>query len=343
MTTRRALLKMGSVATLATVGLPQFIRPAAAQTTKLRMQTIIGPGTTSTKSFELFASKVKSRTNGAVDIATLPLGAVVGANDTLDSVRNGVLDGQYTSAVYFAGKDPAFALLGDTLSAYPDPLTRDRWFYEAGGLQLARDFYARQGLFFIGPVYWAPEWMPMRKPVQRLDDFKGLKIRMPEGLAGDLMKRIGASVVTLPFPEVSNALQTGVLDGADMASMSINLSTGIHAIAKHAVFARHAMVTTDVSMSLNKWKTLSPQQQKIMEEEVRAFSEQHRMATIADEKVALEKAKEIGVAMTELPSADQLKFRALALAVMDDWGKRNATCAKIVESHRAYLKKLSLI
>lgn len=342
MTSRRALLQAGA-ASLATLSVPHFAGSAGAQTSKLRMQTIIGAGTTSTKSFELFASKVKARTNGAVDIATLPQGAVVGANDTLDSVRNGVLDGQYTSPVYFAGKDPAFALLGDTLSAYPDPHTRDRWFYEAGGLQIARDLYSRHNLYFIGPVYWAPEWMPMRKPVQRLEDFKGVKIRMPEGLAGDLMKRIGASVVTLPFPEVSNALQTGVLDGADMASMSINIGSGIHAVAKHAVFARHAMVTTDVAVSLAKWKALSPQQQQIMEEEVRAFSEQHRAAATADEKVAIEKAKELGVTMTELPASDQLKFRALALTVMDDWGKRNATCAKIVASHRAYLTKLGLI
>ena len=343
MTTRRTLLKAtcGAIATAATA--PFFARTAFAQTTKLRMQTFLGPGTPVTTGFEQFAADVKVRTNGAVDIVTLPLGAVVPANDTVEAVRTGTLDGHYSSPPYFAGKDPGFAVLGDTLSLYPDPVVRDRWFTEGGGLALARELYAHYGLFYVGPVYWPPEWMPMRKQINRLDDFKGVKLRMPEGLAGDLMKRVGASIVTLPFPEVANALQTGVLDGADMAGMSINLGTGIHTTAKFAVFARHSMPTTEVSVSEARWKTISPENQKKFIDAVSDFSEKQRKVFTSDETVAVEKAKEAGVVMTQLPLEDQVRFRALAVVVFEDWGKKNAITAKLVESHRAFMKKNNLI
>ena len=342
MTTRRTILKASGAALLSAAG-PFAIRAAHAQSTKLRMQTFLGPGTPVTTGFEQFAADVKTRTGGAVDIVTLPLGAVVPANDTVEAVKTGTLDGHYSSPPYFSGKDPGFAILGDTLSCYPDPVIRDKWFTEGGGLALARQLYAQYGLFYAGPVYWPPEWMPMRKQINRLDDFKGMKLRMPEGLAGDLMKRVGASIVTLPFPEVANALQTGVLDGADMAGMAINLGTGIHTTAKFAVFARHSMPTTEVSVSEARWKTISPENQKKFIDALADFSEKQRQVFTNDEKVAVEKAKQMGLGMTELPPEDQAKFRALALTVFEDWGKKNAITGKIVESHRAFMKKNNLI
>jgi TRAP-type C4-dicarboxylate transport system substrate-binding protein len=220
---------------------------------------------------------------------------------------------------------------------------RDRWFTQGGGLALARELYAHYGLFYVGPVYWPPEWMPVRKPIHHLDDFKSLKLRMPEGLAGDLMKRVGASIVTLPFPEVANALQTGVLDGADMASMSINISTGIHTSAKYAVFARHSMPTTEVSISERHWNAISPQNQKHMVEAVAQFSERQRKVFTDNEKEAIEKAKQMGITMTELPRDDQVKFRSLAVSVFEEWGKKSAITNKIVQSHRAFMKKNDLI
>jgi TRAP-type C4-dicarboxylate transport system substrate-binding protein len=343
MTTRRTLLKATGGALIAAAAGPLVSRPVRAQATRLRMQTFLGPGTPVTTGFEQFAADVKARTGGAVDIVTLPLGAVVPANDTLEAVRTGTLDGHHSSPPYFAGKDPGFAVLGDTLSAYPDPVIRDRWFTEGGGLALARQLYAQYGLFYVGPVYWPPEWMPMRKAINRLDDYKGVKLRMPEGLAGDLMKRVGASIVTLPFPEVANALQTGVLDGADMAGMAINISTGIHTSAKYSVFARHSMPTTEVSVSEARWKTISPENQKKFVEALADFSEKQRAVFTANEKEAVEKAKQMGITMTELPPEDQVRFRALALTVFDDWGKKNAITARIVESHKAFMKKNNLI
>ena len=343
MITRRTVLKASGAALLSTAAGPFASRVVRAQSTKLRMQTFLGPGTPVTTGFEQFAVDVKARTGGAVDIVTLPLGAVVPANDTVEAVKMGTLDGHYSSPPYFAGKDPGFAVLGDTLSCYPDPVIRDRWFAEGGGLGLARQLYAQYGLFYVGPVYWPPEWMPMRKPINRLDDFKGNKLRMPEGLAGDLMKRVGASIVTLPFPEVANALQTGVLDGADMAGMAINLSTGIHTTAKYAVFARHSMPTTEVSVSEARWKSISADNQKKFIDALADFSEKQRKVFTADEVAAVEKAKQMGIGMTELPPEDQAKFRALAITVFEDWGKKNAITAQLVESHKAFMKKNNLL
>lgn len=53
-----------------------------------------------------------------------------------------------------------------------------------------------------------------KKPVHTLEDLKGMKIRVPSRNAGLVVEAWGGSPVSLPAPEIYNAMQTGVLDGA---------------------------------------------------------------------------------------------------------------------------------
>ncbi len=343
MQNRRTFLKVGTFAVGGVVAAPYLIGSANAKPVQLRVQTILGAGTISTRQFEEFGALMKEKTGGEIDIVTLPLGSVVQAPDTLDACRNGILDGQYTSPVYFAGKNPAFAVLGDTLSLYPDPATRDKWFVDGDGLKLARQLYGQAGLHFVGAVFWPAESMPMRRPVKSLADFKGLKVRAPEGLVGDLLKSLGVSIVTLPFPEVANALQTGVLDGADMAALLLNLETGIHPTAKYSLLAKHSAPVIELSFSQAKWKSISPKLQEQLASEFAAFSERQIALYGEKEQEARKKASEIGVELIELPEADYAALREASLNIIESWGKRNKLAGAIVESHRSYMQKTGLL
>jgi TRAP-type C4-dicarboxylate transport system substrate-binding protein len=307
------------------------------------MQTFLAASTPVTQNFEKLAVELKEKSGGAIDIAVLPLNAAVAAGETIAAVQNGILDGHYTSPPYFASRDPGFSVLGDTLSAYPDPVMRDRWFTEGGGLALARQLYETYGLYFVGPVYWPPEWMPMRRPIEKVADFRGLKIRMPPGLAGDLMNRLGVAIVNIPFSEVVNALQTGVIDGADAASMDLNLDLGIHSGAKHSVFARHSMPTTEVSISLRRWRALTPANQELLVASVANFSAIQRGVFEQREKTAVERAHAMGVATTILSDEDQKAMRTLTDQVWTEWAKKSELTNKIIESHRAFMRTMGLV
>ncbi|SFA42410.1 TRAP-type C4-dicarboxylate transport system, substrate-binding protein [Paracoccus halophilus] len=52
------------------------------------------------------------------------------------------------------------------------------------------------------------------RPVRTLDDLRGMKIRVPSRNAGLVIEAWGASPVSMPAPDIYNAMQTGVLDGA---------------------------------------------------------------------------------------------------------------------------------
>ncbi|MEO1224861.1 MAG: TRAP transporter substrate-binding protein DctP [Pseudomonadota bacterium] len=310
---------------------------------EFRMQTFLGATAATTVAFEEMAAALAEATNGEVEITVLPGGAVVGASETIEAIQNGLLDGQYTAPSYFAGSDPALGVLGDTLAAYPDSATRDRWFTEGGGLDLARALYDQYDLHFICPIYWPPEQIPSTVPITTVSDFEGLRMRAPGGLASDLLSRAGASLVTLGVGESVTAMETGVLDATDLANVALNVALGMHNQADYSILARHSMAVTEMSVSNDKWNSLSPEAQAAFEDACNAMSVQLR-ATLTEQDAAAEQQalNELGVTFIEFGEDEAATFRGITRDVWADWGGRSDNAQAIVDSHLAFLDQLGL-
>ncbi|MEM9011720.1 MAG: TRAP transporter substrate-binding protein DctP [Pseudomonadota bacterium] len=315
----------------------------AAGAETFKMQTFLGANASTTQAFEAMAADLAEATDGAVQIEVLPGGAVVGAGETIDAIQNGLLDGQYTAPSYFAGKDPALGVLGDTLAAYPDSATRDRWFSEGGGLEVARALYGKYDLHMICPVYWPPEQIPSKVEINGVADLEGLKMRAPGGLASDLLSRAGASLVTMGVGESVTAMETGVLDATDLANVALNVALGMHNQAKYSVLARHSMAVTEMSVSQERWDALAPEHQAAFEEACNAMSDSLR-ATLSDEDAAAEAQAqdELGVTFIAFGEEDAAAFRAMTADVWADWGAKSADAQAVVDSHQAFMASIGL-
>ena len=172
---RRHLL--GAAAPL--LAAPAVARAQAAIT--LRVQHFLTTASPVHRALEKMAADLKAATGGRVTMNVLPGGAVVGATETLDAVRNGILDGHYSAPSWFAAKDPGFVLLGDTGAAFDRVSDRDGWFGPQGGAtDLARALYDRFGAYYVGQSYWPGEHIPARRALRGADDLRGLKIRCPQ-------------------------------------------------------------------------------------------------------------------------------------------------------------------
>lgn len=315
----------------------------AASAETFKMQTFLGANASTTKAFEAMAAQLAEDTDGAIQIEVLPGRAVVGATETIEAIQNGLLDGQYTAPTYFAGKDPAMGVLGDTIGAYPDSETRDRWFSEGGGLDLARALYAKYDLHMICPVYWPPEQIPSKVEIKGVSDLDGLKMRAPGGLASDLLSRAGASLVTMGVGESVTAMETGVLDATDLANVALNVALGMHNQAKYSVLARHSMATTEMSVSKAKWDSLSAENQAKFEAACISMSDELK-GTLSEEDAAAEAQArdEMGVTFLAFGDDDAATFRAMTTEVWADWGAKSPDAQAIVDSHTAFLSSLGL-
>ncbi|MGI9434172.1 MAG: TRAP transporter substrate-binding protein DctP [Geminicoccaceae bacterium] len=322
-----------SIAVLSSI----FFAPASAQTLSWKIQSFQGADGIATQELEIFAKSLKERTDGRVEIEVLPAGTVVPNDETPRAINAGLIEGHYSSPSYFARLDPAFAILGDTLCAYPDPLARDGWFYDGDGLALARKLYAKNGLYFIGPVYWPADWMPSSLPLENVDDLDGLNIRSPGGLVGDLFKKAGADAVQLPAGQVHVALESGRIDATDWAHAAVNQASGLYDVAAYNVMLRHSMVLTEISVGIEAWDALTDDLKLVVEEAARAFSLHMQNVFAADEKQANDKLAGGGVVSIEWGKSESEAFRALLLDVWEDWRSRSVLAAEVIESHKRYM------
>jgi tripartite ATP-independent transporter DctP family solute receptor len=103
-----------------------------------------------------------------------------------------------------------------------------------------------------------------QKPVTKLADLKGMKIRAQAGsMYVELMKAFGASATPIAFSELYSALQTGVVDGAENP-LSGYYSNKFYEVAKYYLLDGHEMSPNIILFSEMVWKTLTPADQKLI-------------------------------------------------------------------------------
>lgn len=181
---RRNFLKTAATGTVAgvaaaTTGMGFNIKTAKAQGTRWKMQSSWAPGTTGYKIFEEWAAKVGEVTGGELQIQPFPAGAVSGDFELVDAVRNGVLDGMNLFTVYWAGRMPAGVFFSSFPMALNHPHQWDMMYGAYGGTELVRELYEKNGLYFVGHVHHDMNLIHSKTPIRSLDDFAGVKLRMP--------------------------------------------------------------------------------------------------------------------------------------------------------------------
>ena len=345
MINRRNFGRLAATAGLAAGGALAAPSIAAAQTThRWKMQSLWQAGSINQKIFEDWCGRVKEATNGRVLIEPLAAGTIVAYSETVDAMTNGILDAHHSGGPYFSGKEPALALIGDLNGGFENPYQNQMWFEYGGGLELAREAYRKFNITYVGPVWWGVESVPAKKPLRTLADFKGVKMRVPEGLGAEIWRRAGAGVVTLPGSEVYTALERGVIEATDWGTLGMNSDLGYHKIAKYPLHPGfHSMPSAEVAVSTPKWNALTPDLKVLIEMAVRDFSREMVQRIAVEDMKAAELAKAQGVELVTWSPEERKKFRQLAQQSWADWAKKSPLAQKVYDSQVAFLKKLQLI
>jgi tripartite ATP-independent transporter DctP family solute receptor len=101
------------------------------------------------------------------------------------------------------------------------------------------------------------------RPVRSIADMKGLRIRVQQSeLMSDMVKALGAEPIELPYGQVSTALSTRLIDGAENNWPSY-VSTGHYKLAPYYTLTEHTMGPEVLIMSPRAWEGLSVEDQDI--------------------------------------------------------------------------------
>jgi len=203
-----------------------------------------------------YAKKVNDMTGGELRIEVLPAGAVVPAFGLLDAVSKGTLDGGHGVMVYHYGKQNALALWGSGPAFAMDANMLLAWHKYGGGKELSEKLYKSIGANVVNFAYGPMPTQPLgwfKKPITKVEDFKGLKYRTV-GISIDVFTGLGAAVNALPGGEIVPAMDRGLLDAAEFNNASSDRLLGFPDVSKVCMLQSYHQNAEQFEILFNKTK-----------------------------------------------------------------------------------------
>lgn len=309
-----------------------------AQQHKWKVQHLYAPNTTVYKDFQAFAARVKEATKGEVDIQAFPVATIVPQAEALDAIQAGLLDGAAGVMAYQGGKEPA-AAFWDMTAAYDHPLHLMMWYRQGGGMEVMNKIAAKWNAIFLGPILLGPESIPSKKPIRSIADFKGVKMRAPDGIPAEIFASLGASVSVMPGTEVYTALDTGKIEATDWGTLSVNDEAGYNRIAPFAIYPGiHSMNSVDFVVAKRKWNALSAEQKAIVTAAVDEWCLRSWMSQEQEDRKAAAKRKP--ETLVQWGEKERAEFRNASQKVWQKWSKKSPLAKEIYESQTRFLKSI---
>jgi TRAP-type transport system periplasmic protein len=306
--------------------------PSVAEPIKLRWSHGVPPQDLFQKQvYEPWVKMIKERTTAIgkpVEITIYPAESLVKMNDTYDAILKGTIDiGSNWGPQHFRGRMPVTELFNLPFlfaSSSSAGMTIQEMFETRAEIQ---NELREVKVLGFNPPY--PYQLSSRsKPIKTLEDFKGLKLMVRGGTDSDMAIGLGAVPVPIPMPEVYMALERGTIDVGPLSWQGA-YSFKWYEVTKYRTDLPIGLNTNVliISMNMNTWNKLPPEDQKIFNELSGAYLS--KMAGEASDKGQLPfiklikefDAKAGNPEFYSLPNDEMLRMKKAVAPVYEKWIK----------------------
>jgi TRAP-type mannitol/chloroaromatic compound transport system substrate-binding protein len=337
MRTRRCAVLLGATAAVAAAG--SLSMPVTAQGIKeFKMVTSWPKDSPIQANAERLAQSITAMSDGRLKVMVYPAGSLVRPFEVFDAVAACVADMYHANDQYFDAKSPAL----NFFCAVPYGLTADElcsWIIFGGGQKLWDEVSAQ---FNIKPLSWMNTGTQMggwfNREVNDPEDFKGLRYRMP-GLGAEVLRRMGATVVTTPGGEIITALKSGAIDASEWVGPWLDMEMGLDKAADYYYYPGFHEPGTNNTLGINKtlWDSLAPSERALIE--AAAQAEVTRSPQFNAENVKALKILRADERIKILRFSDELikTFGKLSKEVTADTAAKDPLTRKVYDSYMAFL------
>jgi TRAP-type C4-dicarboxylate transport system substrate-binding protein len=283
--------------------------PASGEVIEYRVATIDGLGTPMNDGFDRFIEEVETCSDGRLVGTNYPAGQLGGFVDLIDGNRQGTYE--ITSGGFDV--EGATAPIISALSlgyVFEDEQHVERAIDEMQG-EMAKQLDKATGVTILGMGEDGWRWTFASKEVTSLADLAGLKIRVPEAeIPLGLWKALGASATPVPFTEIYNGLETGVIDAGESALAQID-SNAFWEPAPYLVNTKHWFNIKPVRANSQWFNGLDKELQECLTSVGESVFADVRAESRERESATLEKLTEEGVTVLDEPTdLDEWKARS---------------------------------
>jgi tripartite ATP-independent transporter DctP family solute receptor len=238
--------------------LSAVLLPGIAAADRFRMGLPTPPGHVWTIEAEAFAADFGERTGGMHSISVFPAGQLGNDAQMLQQLQTGALDMAFMPIAEITNRIPEFGALyapylADDVAAAYALLGSDE------ARAMLDQLPAKIGVVGIGYAVGGMRQILSRRPVQTVDDLRGLKLRVtPLDPIRDFYVLLGAAPIPLPIGSVYDALANGQIDAIDM-DLENTWKQKYYELGETLIVSNHMMFPMIGLVSGVKWRTLSPE------------------------------------------------------------------------------------
>ena len=272
---------------------------AADEVVVLRMSHFMpAPSAMNAEIFEPWAKKIEEESNGRIKIENFPGSTLTKPADTYEAVVNGRVDIGIQLQGYTSGRFPLsqIAELPGLSNSAAQMSCLMQTLYDNGTIADEYEDSHVISLYGLGPGA-----LHSTKLISKPDDMKGLRIRRPSAVAGDIIESMGAAPVGLPATDIYTSLQRGVIDGLSLPWDGVPIFRVNELVKNHTNIP---LYSSSVVMNMNKAKydALPPDLQKVIDDNSGMVLAQKVGAMLTeDDKEALQAAKDAGDTIVDIP------------------------------------------
>jgi len=313
---KRISILIGSVAVAVTMA-----SSAMAQEFTLRLHQFLPlQAAIPANAIQPWIEKIEAESGGRIKIEHYPSMQLGGAAPSLyGQAKDGVVDIIWTLMGYTPGRFPtseAFELPFMTGSSEAS----SRAFHEFMVANAMEEFADTRPLVFHTH---GPGWIHSNKPIAKLEDVSGQKLRGPTRVITNLLGKLGATPVGMPVPAVPEALSKGVIDGTVLPfEVTVPLRVS-ELVENHTGFESNPGLYTAtfvLTMNNDSYDQLPDDLKAVIDansgpDVAAMFGAVMDAADIKGREIA----EASGNTVTELDDAEKARWMEAAQPVVDDW------------------------
>ena len=165
----------------------------------------------------------------------------------------------------------------------------------------------------IGLAFWDLGFRNVtnsKRPITKAEDLIGVKLRvMPNPVYIDTFKAFGANPLPMSFSELYTALETKTVDGQENP-FSVILSNKFYEVQKYLSTTNHTYSTNIILISKKFWDTLSPAEQKILQDAAIGARDYEREVSRDQASKAVADLRSRGMEVNDISPAELGRMRA---------------------------------
>ncbi len=303
--------------------------------TKLTFSIFFPPTHGQTKAAMDWAKEIEKRTGNKVQITVFPGGTLTNAKQCYSGVVKGISDIGFSLFAYTRGRFPVMAAI-DLPMGYPDGKTASRVAHEFVKTFNPKELHDVKVLYIHAH---GPGLLHTKKPVNKIDDLKGMKIRAT-GFSAKVVKALGGVPVAMPQGGTYEALQKGVVEGT-FSPMEVLKGWKQAEVVKYTTECYSVGYTTTffVVMNLDKWNALPADVKKVFDEVSEKYVDIHGQVWDSTDEDGRKYTESLGNKIISLSDDESARWRKAVEPTINDFIANTPDGKMYVDKIRELMKK----